>query len=440
MTRISPTGSRPPFFYGWVVIVIAFVTIAISVNARTTFSLLFPPILDEFGWSRGATAATFSVGFLASAAFTPLVGVLMDRFGPRFVIPVSAFVVAAGFMAATWIDTPVGLYLTLGLFVTGGSIAMSFIGHSMFLPNWFVRRRGLAVGIAFSGVGAGAIILLPGAQYLIDTYDWRTACIVIAVIVAVPLIPLNMFFQRRRPADLGLSPDGDPAPAEKGAPTGGPNQIVDKAWAETDWTLKKAMRTTRFWWIFLGYFCALFAWYAIQVHQTKYLFELGFGKKEAAFALGLVALFAIPGQIAIGYLSDRVGREVAWTVALCGFVMCYGILIAMASAPSPLLLYLMVGVQGLLGYGVAALYGVIPSDIYGGPRFATIFSVTSLGGNIGAGTGPWLMGVLYDLDGDYISSFWLTMALSLASIVFIWLASPRKVRLVPGMAARRSKT
>ncbi len=436
MPHDRKSAARAPLYYGWVVIGIAFVTLAIAVNARTAFSLLFPPLLDEFGWDRGTTAAAFSIGFVASTAFTPLIGMMMDRHGPRLVIPVGAAVVAAGFVATTWISTPIGFYFTLGLLVIGGTITMSFIGHSMFLPNWFARRRGLAVGIAFSGAGVGGIVFLPAVQWFIEDFGWRSTCIAVALVIAVVLIPLNVIFQRRQPADLGLYPDGEAAP-ETAAAARHADPVVDRAWVETDWTLKTAARTARFWWIFAGYFCALYAWYAIQVHQTKYLIELGFGTREAAFALGLVALFGVPGQIAIGALSDRVGREIAWTVALTGFVLCYGLLIVLAGLPSPVLLYAMVAAQGLFGYGLASLYGVIPSDIFAGPRFATIFSVASLGGNIGAGAGPWLTGVLYDVSNSYVSAFWLALALSAVSVGCIWMASPRKVRLVPGIAASR---
>ena len=99
--------------------------------------------------------------------------------------------------------------------------------------------------------------------------------------------------------------------------------IVDPAWAAIDWTLARAVRTARFWWLALGYFCALYAWYAVQMHQTKYLDEIGFSPTLAAWALGLVSLVAIPGQIALGHLSDRIGREWVWTIGMLGFAICF---------------------------------------------------------------------------------------------------------------------
>src|SRR5918999_4651287 len=164
----------------------------IGVNARTAFSLLFPPILDEFGWERGVTAGAFSFGFLTSALFGPLLGRLMDRRGPRVVVLLGVVLVAAGLALAPLVERPWHLHATLGVLVGGGSVCLGYTGHALFLPHWFVRRRGLAMGIAFSGVGAGAVLLLPWVQALIARAGWRSACLALAVVVLVVLVPLNL--------------------------------------------------------------------------------------------------------------------------------------------------------------------------------------------------------------------------------------------------------
>ncbi|MBI2015544.1 MAG: MFS transporter, partial [Candidatus Rokubacteria bacterium] len=135
---------RLPFFYGWAVVAVAFVTMAVGVNARTSFSLLFPPILDEFGWERGVTAGAFSLGFLVSTFVSPFLGRVMDRLGPRVVIPVAVAAVASGLALATQASAPWHLYLTLGVLVVGGTVCLGYTGHALFLPLWFVKRRGLA--------------------------------------------------------------------------------------------------------------------------------------------------------------------------------------------------------------------------------------------------------------------------------------------------------
>src|SRR5439155_26925421 len=134
----------------------------------------------------------------------------------------------------------------------------------------------------------------------------RSASWAHGLLVLVVLVPLNLVM-RRRPEDVGLLPDADAAP--RGAAAARRTNVVDAGWAAVDWTLARAIRTSRFWWIAVGYFFGLFAWYAVQVHQTKYLVEVGFSPTHAGWALGLVSLVAVPGQIALGHLSDRIGRE-----------------------------------------------------------------------------------------------------------------------------------
>src|SRR5438093_1558148 len=199
---------RPRVFYGWVIVAVVFVTMAVGVNARTAFSLLFPPILDEFGWERGVTAGAFSFGFLVSAVLSPSLGRLMDRRGPRVVMEMGVSLMAAGLLLAPLAREPWHLYATLGVLVGGGSVVLGYTGQALFLHNWFVRRRGLAMSVAFSGVGVGSIVLLPWLQTLIGASGWRAACWAMAILVLVLLAPLNLLL-RRRPEELGLHPDGD---------------------------------------------------------------------------------------------------------------------------------------------------------------------------------------------------------------------------------------
>ena len=361
---------------------------------------------------------------------------MMDRHGPRVLIEIGVGLMAAGLMLATLIHRPWQLYATLGVLVGGGSVCMGYTGQGLFLPNWFVRRRGLAMSIAFSGVGVGSIILLPWLQSLIGHAGWRTACWTMGLLVLLLLAPLNLLL-RSRPEELGLQPDGDRASPDGGAVTHkGAMTVMDPIWVQVDWTLGRALRTGRFWWIAVGYFCALFAWYAVQVHQTKYLIEVGFSPSLAAWALGFVSLVAIPGQIALGHVSDRVGREFVWTVGCLGFVVSYFALLLLRENPTPVLLYLMVVSQGLLGYGVTSVIGAIPSEIFQGRHYGSIFGTLMLASIAGGAAGPWVAGALHDVSGSYALAFWIAIGCSVVSAVAIWLAAPRKVRAVAGLAHR----
>jgi MFS family permease len=247
--------------------------------------------------------------------------------------------------------------------------------------------------------------------------------------------PLNLLL-KRRPEDLGLRPDG--------SNSAGPlsecgDNVVDAAWAAVDWTLGRALRTRQFWWLAAGYFCGLFCWYAVQVHQTEYLIQIGFEPGEAAWALGLVSLVAVPGQIGLGHLSDRIGREWVWMIGNLGFVICCLSLIGLRGAPTPMLLFAMVFAQGALGYSLTSVMGPIPAEIFEGRHYGSIFGTVMLAAILGGAAGPWITGVIYDATGSYSVAFWIAAGCSLISIFAIWRAAPGKVRAVAGRAGRAGR-
>ncbi|MFZ2159838.1 MAG: MFS transporter, partial [Bradyrhizobium sp.] len=251
--------------------------------------------------------------------------------------------------------------------------------------------------------------------------------------ILVVLAPINLLL-RKRPEDVGLLPDGDAAPTATSAKP--VSNIVDSVWAGIDWTLRRAMRTARFWWLSLGYFCGLYVWYAVQVHQTKYLLDIGFSSGVAVWALGVVSLLGIPGQIWLGHLSDRIGREWIWTASCMGFAICFAALIALKFYPTVLLVYLMILTQGALGYGMTSIIGAIVLEIFQGKQYGSIFGTIMLAALAGGAAGPWFTGFLHDLSGSYTVAFAIGIGLSVLSAVAIWQASPGKVRAVAGQLHR----
>jgi MFS family permease len=424
---------RLPFFYGWIIVAVTFVTMAIGVNARTAFSLLFPPILSEFGWERGVTAGAFSFGFVVSGAVSPLIGRLMDRAGPRAVMELGVALMAGGLLLAPLTREPWHLYLTIGVMVGTGSTCLGYSGQSQFLPNWFVRRRGLAMGIAFAGVGIGSVTLLPWVQHMIEATGWRTACTAMGIVLLIVLAPINLLL-RKRPQDVGLEPDGDAAPTASSAKP--VSNILDSVWAGTDWTLGRALATARFWWIALGYSCGLYIWYAVQVHQTKYLLDIGFSPNVGVWALGVVSLLGIPGQIVLGHASDRIGRESIWAISCAGFAICFACLIALKYQPSLLLVYLMVFTQGALGYGLTSVMGAVVLEIFQGAHYGSIFGCIMLAALAGGAAGPWVTGFIHDLTGSYTIAFAIGIGVSALSAFAVWMASPGKIRAVAGRLHR----
>ena len=319
--------------------------------------------------------------------------------------------------------------MTIGVLVGAGSICLGYSGQSLYLPNWFIRRRGLAIGLAFAGVGIGSMTLLPWVQRMIDQTGWRTACTAMGLLILIALAPINLLL-RKRPEDLGLLPDGDAAPSAS-APKAKSN-VVDHEWASIDWTLARALATSRFWWLAVGNFCGLYIWYAVQVHQTKYLLDIGFSPAVAVWALGAVSLLGIPGQIFLGHVSDQIGREWVWGISCAGFAICFAALMALAQVHSLALVCVMVFTQGALGYGLTSILGAVVVEIFQGKHYGSIFGTIMVAALAGGAAGPWITGVLHDFTGSYTLAFGIGIGMSALSALAIWQAGPRKIRAVAG--------
>jgi len=158
--------------------------------------------------------------------------------------------------------------------------------------------------------------------------------------------------------------------------------------------------------------------------RSKSLFGSGLA------GLGLVSLVAVPGQIVLGHLSDRIGREWVWSIGNGGFLLSCAALLALRAAPSAPLLWLMVITQGTLGYSLTSVMGAIPAESFGGRHFGSIFGTVMLAAILGGAAGPWVAGTLHDLTGSYSLAFWLSIACSAFSAISIWRAAPRRGGIV----------
>ena len=422
------SAKRPAVFYGWVVIGIGFITLGVIFGLWYSFSVFFLVIIQEFGWGRGIGASIFSI-FLISHALTGLLsGYLQDRFGPRVVMPIGAVILALSLIVTSQSMRLWQFYLIYGV-LAGASVGLlGFTSHAAFLPNWFERKRGLAVGIAMAGIGFGMLILVPLVERSIASFGWRATYLLLAGLVLFIIGPLNLIFSRRRPEDLHLRPDGDlsgqnRSPARRSMVM----KIVDPEWAENDWTLAKASRTRRFWLLLGAFFCLSYSYQGTLLHAISAMVDYGLARDRGAFYFGLLGIAGSAGKVLFGYLSDRFGRERSNTLG--AITAALGILCLICSAwilgPLPLFFALFFG----LGYGAAApLLPSIGADIFIGRSFGLIFAVIGIGGGAGGALGSFLSGVLRDTTGTYFIPLIICAVSLMLSCALIWATSPRKIR------------
>jgi len=431
---------KPRLFFGWFVLGAAFFIATVAYSMRYSFSVFYPEILNEFGWSRADTAGAFSVNLLVYGIISPFVGILADRFGPRKVLVFGSVVLAVGLLALSQLHSIWQFYLLFGFIMAVGINASGFAVHYSYLPNWFILRRGLAFGVITAASGANNI-LASLYQRIISSIGWRSAYGVLAAIVVVAILPLVAFVIRRTPQDKGQLPDGVAGNLKgKGSNEAGYNRadllIADKEWAATEWTLGRAFKANRFWFMFSSRFCFGFLVNLIMGHQPIYCQDVGFSAAFAAAVFGLSGFTLVVGNLC-GFISDRIGREVTYTIGMVGIVI--GIFILMtATASQPWLLYLYVIFWGLfLGVAGPAAFAT-QADLFsfGGRRYGAINGFFIFGYGIGGMIGPWLGGYIFDVSKSYDLAFIIVIIASIASCIFLWLAAPRKVRLVAGKAPK----
>ena len=437
---VSPVSKnkKPRIFYGWFILAGAFLIAAVGYSMRHSFAVFYAEILSEFGWSRAETAAAFSVSLLVYGISAPIVGTLVDRFGPRRVLLSGASLLAAGLLAMSQMNNIWLFYFLFGIVMAVGTSSLGFPVHYAYLPNWFVKRRGLAFGIVTAGIGA-AYMLVSFYQYLISSLGWRAAYMVLAVIVLAIAVPLAIFLIRKAPQELGLSPDGTADNlAKEGSSAvredGSGLPIADREWVTIEWTLTKALRTYQLWFMFLMFVCFSVSLNLVLGHQPIHCQDIGFSAMFAASIFGLVGITNVIGNVC-GFISDRIGREAAATLGTVGAIIgVYALMIVTASQPWLLYLYVIffgifIGILGPTQFSSSA-------DLFAGKHFGAINGFCLLGFGVGGAIGPWLGGYIFDVMNSYTLAFIIVMVTLGLSCVFLWLAAPRRVRLVTGKAPK----
>src|ERR1700752_773258 len=204
----------PKFFYGYVILGLCFINMVVMRGVNGAFGVYYVALLEEFSWSRSDGASVASANFLVYALASPLVGLAFDRFGPRLLMPLGAFMVGLGLVLSSFASSLWALYFSYGIVTALGQGALSFVGHNALISFWFVRRRATAIGIASMGQGLGALVMVPLTQIMVSAIGWRWTYVVTGALLLLILAPANAIFQRRAPAEVGQFPDGDMAPAD----------------------------------------------------------------------------------------------------------------------------------------------------------------------------------------------------------------------------------
>lgn len=394
-------------FRGWVIVGGAFLVLFSAYGAQYSFGVFFAALLEEFHWSRASLAGAFSLYAALYCVVGFPAGRLTDRWGPRAVIAAGGLFLGAalaGMSLVTELWQPYVLY--------GGVAALgmgtAYVPCNTTVVRWFVRRRGLAVGLASSGGSVGTFVLPPVAQLLVTAVGWRTAYVIFgaAIFVVLNLVARVM---RRDPESVGLHPDGAPAPIATDA-------------TERGWPLRRAMRSPAFWMLGAAFSATWIPVFVPLVHIVPFARDLGYSALTGAWVVSTLGIGAVAGRLVMGGVSDRIGRKA--TVGIAMALQALGFLGFLLAGRGVLLLFGNALVFGYSYGAVSTLFPAIVGDFFGrGQAGAIVGFLFALAGAM-AGWGPLIAGALYDATGGYDLTWIVAAGFNVLAVALLALARP----------------
>ena len=430
MRDLSPRFSKTQpeknlFFYGWVIIIVAMISMAFWFGFRAMFSVFLVALVEEFGWGRGETSGVQSLAMVVYIVAAPIAGGLVDRFGPRRVITPGIVILAAGVALSGLTHRLMDFYLFFGVMAGIGVTFVSISTYTAIIPHWFERRRGMASGIASSGIGLGIVVFVPLSQALISGWGWRIGFLILGLATAVILLPLNGLLLRHKPEDMGYAgPDGRlPEPSWAGKEAHNRARFAEPGFT---WGVRQAVGTLNFWALMVFPMLSMIATYILSVHLVGFLIGRGMDKMAAATAFALIGVVSTPFRILWGSISDRIGRETAYTLSMLFFCSSFYCLLRFEQDGGIWLVYLFVLLVGI-GWGAnAPMFMAAAADLFHGPAIGRIYGLLEGSVGIGGAFGAWIGGYLFDRTGSYMHAFGVAVAASILSCAFMWAAAPRK--------------
>ncbi|MBT3226167.1 MAG: MFS transporter [Deltaproteobacteria bacterium] len=392
---VAPDGKKG-IFYGWIMVTGVFFMVAISCGSFYSFGVFFVPIMKEFEWSRSVLSGVLFVSGITYAASVPLIGAMADRFGYKWVSIVTAMMMGVGYILGARAQTVWEMYIFIGLLQGIGACAAIPLPLSM-IANWFVKRQGLALGIASAGIGTGAAIVPLLVTFTETQFGWRTAMTVLGLLIMLIYVSIALLVIRRPDTRYIASYEGQPQVELE----------QTKAGADPDISLFQALTTRHFWSLFTIFGFCIFCVGLIITHLVPFARDTGLSPMSAASLLTIMGLCSIVGRLTAGFFSDRIGAN---RVLFSGLLL-QGIMILWLSQMSSLkMFYLFAALFGVAYGGNLVMVPRLTATIFGVKSMGAIFGGLSVADGIGFALGPLLAGYLFDISGTYNDAFLITAA------------------------------
>lgn len=378
-------NSNKVFYYGWIIVAAAFTVRTVSSGVRGAFGVFLLPLQQEFQVDRASISFAVALTLLVMAGSQPFVGRLVDKFGPRRLWILGAILIAISQFLLSTIRNTFELYVYMGIIGGFGIGVATSVPGSVLVTNWFLRRRGLALSLASTGLGTGLPLIAVPASLIILQNGWRTGYIFLGALTLAVLLPVVLLVVRERPPQENN---------EEIKPLGQKDLVSE----DRTTPLKTVFNTKPFWLLFSSYTVCGFTVSLLDVHLVPIAVEAGLSQIAAAGALGTLGLFMSVGLVTAGFLSDRVGNKRL-------LIMSYGVrglaLIGLLLPIDPVSLYLIVAVFGFVELATVPPTAILCRQFYGARSMGVTYGLVYLGHQLGSSISTYAGGVVYDLTGSY---------------------------------------
>lgn len=404
-------------FYGWIIVIVGFVTQFFQGLANQGFGTYLPYLEKEFGWSKAMMSAPRSVTQVNNAIFGPVEGWLVDRFGPRRVVTVGVFIMGGGLILFGMVDS-LWLYFTSNIIIALGTGLQGLLVLSVSVNNWFRYKRSIAQSIMLLGFATAGAIGVTAIVFIQESINWQISAIGSGVLILILGFPLAQLL-RTKPEQYGLMPDGDkPGVTSKSNAAGADGNV------EYDFTLRQAIRTTAFWFLAISWAVGNLGLGAAQAHLFLHLEMVGLTKMSAALIWTVASLSNIPARLAGGFLGDKLPKNFVIAVSMVFVAVSIFILAMVESMQMALAYAILYGI----GWGIRTpVFNAIGAEYFGRRSQGLIrgwLQSISIPFTIAA---PILAGYAADVQGTYRYAFIIMALVMLGGSVMMFFTRAPKI-------------
>ncbi len=400
----------PKVFYGWYVLAASFVMLFFNSGAQFTIGVIFKPIIADFGWNRGDVSLAVFVNLVFYATFMLAMGKAYDRFGPKWIILVSATFLGVGFIGLSRLESYSGFILSYGVFCGIGFSGSTVLIFTSLVSKWFMKWRGLVISIALSGGCLGQFFLIPFYTDIIINSGWRDACLYTGLVILVVNTILVFLVIRGDPHMLGYHPLGaDVLSDGVGEESDGKETVQGP-----DFGLKAAMRTRSFWFFTWVMFVCGAGDYLVSTHLVPFVTDSGISQTTAGDMLAWFGLFSLFGVIVAGPVSDVIGNKLPILITFLIRALLFFIIINFQSTPMFYLFSLGFGFTLLI---TAVLNVTLVGKLYGFTNIGLLTGFITTVHHLGGGFLAYAGGIIFDVQHNYQLVFLIYAIMSLMAVL-----------------------